>query len=77
MYRPNAVKTSSAVTESLLLVLTAGRFLSRQIEEFGNLSASAIVLCCLSIGLLRQANTCIASRFQIIKKVADIAININ
>ena len=41
MYRPNAVKTSSVVTESLLLVLTAGRFLPCQIEEFGNLSASA------------------------------------
>jgi hypothetical protein len=28
-------------------------------------------------GLLCQANTCIASRFEIIEKIADIAININ
>jgi hypothetical protein len=30
VYRPNAFKTSSVVRESLLLVLTSGRFLSRQ-----------------------------------------------
>ena len=34
VYCSNAVKTSSVVTESLLVVLTAGRRLSCQLEEF-------------------------------------------